>query len=199
MKPSLHRLAAALLLVGAASVQAAVSTVTVDAAAVPGGLARPVLQFDFPTPYALIALDLQFDYDGSSLFFDEAASQVVVDGTAQSLPSFLGALAAQGSLAVNYDPAQAFGDYSFFANTSVGFNARLTFLPAFRVAPSALPGQTVTVSFSGALADENATLEDTFAVAAGVTVSAVPEPASWLMLTAGMVALGVAARRRAAA
>lgn len=170
------------------------------ATAAAGDTVQPTLSFEFPGLYELIALDLRFEYDGSQLSFDEAASKVTLDGVLRSLPDFLAFLNTQGSALKNYGTdgsGQQFGDYSFASVNGIQVTSALLFQPVFHLAPNVAAGTHLPVHFSGELADQSATTSgDAFELS--IEITAVPEPEQWALLAGGLALTGLVARRRRA-
>ncbi|MEF7616671.1 PEP-CTERM sorting domain-containing protein [Aquincola sp. MAHUQ-54] len=185
---------------GVAAAQAAPVVQAGAASGAPEALVAPSLQFSFDSPYAVLSFGLQFSYDASLLTFDAAASKVILDGVEVAFGAAIAGLPPlefSATYGTDEVTGLAFADYSYIPMASVPVQQSLVFLPAFRLAASALPGQQTLIEFSGDLADDATGLETTFAVSSVVT--AVPEPATWLSLCAGLAALAAAARRRRAA
>lgn len=184
---------------GAHAAEQLVSTQTEDVSGLPGQLVLPSIRFDLTPAYKLISMDFEFTYDGSKLSFDEAASQVVFNGVTQSLSAFLSFLSGNGSFlkhyAVDAGSGLSFGDYSFAAFDELAVTGPFIVRPAFTLAPSVQVGEQTVVSFSGELADQGATFSGD-AFSAELTVTAVPEPGTWALLSSGMLMLAWAARRR---
>lgn len=201
-RTAVHLSIGCLLAVSALCADAAPTITSVNAAGAPGGTVSPALQYDFDAPYAVLSFGLQFSYDSSKLAFDAASSQVSIDGVTVSLGAVIATLPTS-DYASNFgvDPVSglAFGAFSYIPATVVGIDHQLIFRPAFQILGSPAAGPLTSVSFSGDLADDLTGVETTFSTAAAISVSAVPEPATWLSLGVGMLALGAATRRRHAA
>lgn len=195
-------LSASLLAVSALCAQAGVTVQAVDAAGLPGGTVLPALQYDFDAPYAVLSFGLQFSYDPGLLAFDSAASQVSLDGVTVSFAAAIATLPA-ADYAANFgvDPVSgmAFGAFSYIPATVVGIDHQLIFRPAFQILGTPAAGPLTSVTFIGDLTDDVSGVETTFSKAAAISVSAVPEPATWLSFGLGMLALGAIVRRRHAA
>lgn len=185
---------------GIAAAQASPVAAAGDASGAPGALVLPSLQFSFDSPYAVLSFGLQFSYDAALLTFDASASKVVVDGVEVAFGDAIAGLSPlefSATYGTDGVTGLAFADYSYIPMTSVPIGQALVFLPAFRLAASVLPGQQALIEFSGDLADDATGIETTFSVNSVVT--AVPEPATWLSLCAGLAALAATAHRRRAA
>lgn len=178
---------------------AAVQAQGSGAAALPAATAQPVLSFDFSADYDLIALDLRFEYDATQLTFDEAASQVTLDGQTRSLTDFLAFLDGSGSVFKNYavdgGSGLNFGAYSFSSVDGLLIGDALLFQPVFHLAANLPLNTQAQVRFVGELADESATsFGDAYDVT--VNITAVPEPQAWALMAAGLALAGAAGQRR---
>ncbi len=173
-----------------------------DASGPVPGQASPKLTFSFVEPYGFTSLFLQIDYVEAKLSFNNLLSSAVFQPTA--LPSFTldDLVTASG------------GNFSYDSDTSV--SGSYTLLASFATQSYVLPagsslvltgvfdlvglpvGQSTDVAMSGILtstvADSDPSAVNNFAVSA--TVTAVPEPETWLMLLGGLCVLASRMRRR---
>lgn len=173
-----------------------------DASGPVPGQASPTLTFSFVEPYDFTSLFLKIDYDPLKLSFNDALSSAVFHPSA--LPAFtLDDLvaASDGDFSYSSDETVA-GSYTltaFFANQShvLPAGSSLVLTGVFDLV--GLPiGQSTPVAMSGILtstvADSDPGAVNDFAV--GASVTAVPEPETWLMLLGGLAVLASRMRRR---
>jgi len=189
-----------------AMAQAAVTTTAIHASALPSGKAKPALNFEFDDVYddvyEFTTLTLWVDYDPTLMTLNVAESTLTMGGMDYGLNGLL--LSSIFDFYVpNDDPAN--GRYSLLA----GFDfpqyypipaGSMTIKGVFDLEPGFLAGMSTDVVIYGTLtstaADVDPFLGDDFDVTA--TVTAVPEPETWLMLLSGL-GLVVAQRMRRSA
>lgn len=194
-----------------AGVQPDVGVAGADGAAAPGATAYTSLTISFAQAYNFVGVDLEGFYDTSRLTFNAGLSSVSLPGGApSSLPDFMAQLAllqvtTGGDFTVTAGVTDS-GDMSLHAGYVDGVSSyllpmgNLVVTMAFDLKPSMVVGSTANVTFTQlAVADVNemtplAWDENRFVL----SVTAVPEPESWLMMLAGVGLLGALARRRSA-
>jgi len=180
-----------------AAAHAAVGFQAQGAQGIPGAQVAPLLRFSVDAPFPIFSVNLNIDYDGALLELDTIASTVKVDGNVVSFAT----LAASDIEWLEVESGvRPWGEH-FFSASYLGLGmpevrTGIDVAPVFRLAASALPGTTTTVSFSGSVFDVANDTDIEFTPPFLVTVSAVPEPAEWLLLLGGLLAVGAAARRR---
>lgn len=178
---------------------APVVTVTAgNADAPPFGQVTPTLTVTFDEPYSFTSLLLNIDYDANKMTFNEGLSTVVFmpfGGSAFSLDDLV---TLSGGDFIYWSTESTPGSYSLVASfltlaQSLPEGSSLVMSGVFDMTTLAT-GQTTSVVMSGVLTSTVADLDPTavndFSVSA--TVTAVPEPETWLMLLGG---LGLIARR----
>lgn len=208
-------LAASALSFGGASAHAAMAPDVfvqgaTDGVAAPGGTALTSFTIEFAGNYEFIGLGMTMSYDPALLTFNLGQSTVSLFGTTHTLPAFLNQLAmlqaTPGSgfevYAGEPSPGNLFLDAGFTSPTgSTTLSGQIVVTTAFDLSPAFAVGSQTTVTIGHLeFADVNlgfSTLAST-ELPVEMTVSAVPEPESWLMLLAGMGLLGAVAKRRAA-
>lgn len=197
-------LAAGLLLAAAAGrAELAVSdplTLTpVGGSTLLGQTAMTSLTLAIDTAFVATAGSFSLSYDPAQLLFQPGLS--TIDGGALS---GLLALFQPGSISYSAAPG-AFSLSGTLAAPQDISNRSVQFGLAFQGLQVSAPGHPHPVAFSLSLTDDNG---DLWSAATGlptlsgqlpVTVTAVPEPASYAMLLGGLGLLGAAARRRRAA
>lgn len=207
-----HYLSSLLLAAGifglASQAQAAVSvTHTGDTVVAPGGQFKPEVSISFDAPYEMVHMNLALDYDPSKLVLNFAGSLINFGGVDYSYGNFIAALAAE-KLATS-------GDFDFIESNVAGqfaldagyllfgsytLTGSIVLKPVFDMSPGFASGSsTVTISKlqfddvnfnSDVLADSSQPLDYP---PIDMTVTAVPEPETWLMMLGG---LGLLAIRR---
>jgi len=187
---------------------AAMTNSVVNAAAQPGSQAFPSFVFTFDTDYDLAVFEFTIQFDPAKLSFIAGASTLAVGGSPPmllptSIPTVLQAMQAAspdfqfstGTEAVPIDKfnvnfSGAYGNpFNFFripAGTSVTMTGAFNMLPAFSsgVTDVRVFGYAGDTSFG----------EMPFDMIA--TVTAVPEPETWLMLLGGLALVASRIRRR---
>jgi hypothetical protein len=218
----LWNFASAALLAGALSLgggvaQAAMGPIVPDVAvegatngsAVPGGTAFTSFTIGFAGTYEFISLDMTMSYDPARLTFNPLLSSVTVSGSVVPLPAFLTQLAQMQSTPESdftfYGGQSSAGNLFFGAGYTVDGSLSLTgnivVTTAFDLASSFTVGTQSLVRIEQLeFTDVNLVFSPLASAELPVTmtVTAVPEPESWLMLLAGMGLLGAVARRRVA-
>lgn len=209
MSKAFRRLFVSLLLAGAASVQAALPTVSGSASAgTPGGHVVIELVFDYGSGFEVMVEDFKFQYDPGVLEFVAAGSSVQIGGAPKEWLTYVGELQtlAQGNagmFVVNANDATVAAPrrgyaLSFLTDGSVGHprDGVVRYALGFDVKAGA-PIGTTKVTFDGSvmydLLEQEFVYPDGLAVTGlSVNVTAVPEPAQALLLLAG---LGIIAAR----
>lgn len=207
--------AAGLLGLAASSAQAVVALPvsasvepTVLVAPGPGTQAITTLTYDFGADYAFNSIFLKVDYDPAFLTFNRAASSVSVVGMppAVSLPDAVMLLDAGFGPGVDVDNDNSgAGQYTLSGLTiepsyPLPAGTKLVLSGVFDVKSALTAGTSTNVFISTTLAGSalDPFQEDTFSDMQ-ITVSAVPEPETWMMLLGGLGLLAARARRAAAA
>ncbi len=184
----------------------AISSSTVDAVSQPGSQALPSFVFDFDANFDLIGFDVTIEFDPTKLSFNAAASTLTLGATTVTFPAAL--MAMQTALPdFIYSPGP--GDFGAAINTgSFSFNgayfeptsmlpiaagSSVTMTGVFDLLPGFNTGST-SVRVFGSVGDQFFNFED-FDMTA--SVSAVPEPETWLMLIGGLGLIASRVRRRA--
>lgn len=182
---------------------------TTNGTAVPGGTAFTSFTIAFTGTYDFISLDMAMSYDPEHLTFNPLLSSVSMSGTPVSLPVFLTQLAqmqaAPGSDFTFYAGQNKPGDLFFGAGYAVEGSRPLTgnivVTTAFDLAPSFAAGAQSQVHIERMeFTDYQLAFSSLASVETPVTmtVTAVPEPETWLMMLAGLGLMGAFAKRRAA-
>ena len=182
-----------------------------DASGVPGGLpVAPSFTITLGGTFAFAGMDVAIQYDATKLAFDAGASSVTVDSVFYTLPTFYELLATlkmdprynsltwlpmtsgPGNLELQValsDPLQ-----SVPLTESIVVSPAFTLLsPAFAIGSQTAVEVTVLNFYDaagGAYSLASAEIPIT------MTITAVPEPETWLMLLAGMGLVGSVIRRR---
>lgn len=180
--------------------------------ALPGGTATTSFTIAFGGTYSFATVATTILYDPAMLGFNPMQSSVAVGGTTYSLPSFLGLLATLPGQPGFEDftfyggedtPGELYFGAGFISGGSVALSGEVVVSTAFDLKPAMVAGsQSNVVIHHLMMADANTGI--TTLAAPGqipdatitMTVSAVPEPASWLMMLAGAGLLGAVAQRR---
>jgi PEP-CTERM motif len=193
-----------------AGLQADVSVVGTNGAAAPGATAFTSLTISFAQIYNFIGVDLEGFYDTSKLTFNSGQSSVNLMGTSLTLAEFMTGLAGLqvstgGDFQVIGAGVTGAGDMFLRAGFGAGSYALtpgdIVVTMAFDIKPSVAVNSVANITFTQfALTDVTPEMtplatDDNRII---LTVTAVPEPESWLMMLAGVGLLGAVARRRAA-
>ena len=151
---------------------------------------------DLGDSYNLVSFDLLLDYTPGALTFLEGSSTLQVGAQSPvGLIAALDALKLDTAGDFDYVVSPAPGQYSVSGLLLLGVapvSGPVTLHAAFRIDPGALPGASSKVFFSGMASQEllpGVFSDDIFAAESIVSVSAIPEPAHWLMLTLGLAAV----------
>ncbi len=200
-------LAAVLTLTGQAAL-AAVSGSVVNAGSLPGGQASPAFVFSFDSGFDLAGFEVKFTFNPAKLSFDAAASTLAVAGgitmPATTIPLVLTAMQSASSdffysgQSADYD-VDGFnfsfnGTYLNPANFSpIPGGTTVTLTGVFNLLPGFDSGSASVRVFGEAI--DPAFNSEPFDVTA--TVSAVPEPETWLMVIGGLGLIASRVRRRA--
>lgn len=191
-----------------AMAQAAVTTTAIHASALPSGKAKPALNFEFDDVYddvyEFTTLTLWVDYDPTLMTLKVAESTWSMGGPEYGLYEFLDGLALSSDSDFSYIDNDDPGSYSLSAGFITGNlpipAGSMTIKGVFDLKPGFLADMSTDVVIYGTLtstaADVDPFLGDDFDVTA--TVTAVPEPETWLMLLSGL-GLVVAQRMRRSA
>jgi len=181
-----------------------------DGVAAPGGTAFTSFTIAFAGNYEFIGLGMTMTYDPALLSLNLGQSSVSVLGQPYSMPAFLAQLAMmQAAPATGFEvyagetsPGDLFFEAGYTSPAgSTTLSGEIVVTTAFDLAPSFAVGNQSTVKIRYLeFADVNLVFSRLASTELPVemTVSAVPEPESWLMLLAGMGLLGAVARRRVA-
>ena len=206
-------LAGALSLAGGVAHAATAPDVGVEGAtngsAAPGGTAFTSFTIGFAGTYQFNEAAATITYDPALLTFNPFQSRVSVLGVDRSLPAFLTLLSQMqnlpGSDFVAYggeSPAGTlFFGTGFTLQGSMPLNGNIIVTTAFDLASTMAVGSVSEVAVTQlAMSDLNTGMVSLASPQMPVlmTVTAVPEPETWLMLLAGMGLLGAVAKRRAA-
>jgi len=178
-----------------------------DGSAAPGSTAFTSFTISALGDYPFTGAKMTMDYNPALLSFNASQSSVAVLGTTYALPSFLTQLstlsAVPGFNNFTIDggasgPGSLYFSAGFTPSGSITLNGEIVVTTAFDLAPSMGIGSSADVTIAKLdFADPNtgpvslATAEFPLVM----TVTAVPEPESWLMLLAGAGLLGAAVRR----
>lgn len=186
--------------------QAAVSvTHTGNAVGAPGGQFTPEISINFDAPYEMLYMNLVVDYDPAQLALDITGSHINFGGFDYTYGNFIAALNAEKAATSNdfyFNEQNVEGTYALQAGYSLGGPSILTgsivLKPVFNLKPGFISGSaTVTISKlqfddanfnSDILADSSQPLDYP---PIDMTVTAVPEPETWLMLLGGLGLLAV--------
>lgn len=209
LKRLLHWFAIGAFCVATASAQAAVSATTTDASAVPAGTAWPSLTISFDAPYEFIGLDLFISYDPGLLSFNSVASRVTFQGTTYNYGDFMTVLQmlplapGYGDFYSSLDSGNLPGEYSFNAGFlelgSTTLEGSILVEAAFDLLPGLVAGTSTQLSINNLAITDASLVRTEFATGDTpmlVTISAVPEPETWLQFLAGLGMLLAAHRRR---
>mgnify|MGYP000914004858 CR=1 FL=1 len=188
----LHLLA--LLCLAAGQSWAAVSVVHTDASAAPSAIALSTVTFDIGTDYPFNTLDVLMFYDSNLLTFQPDMSTVTIgSASAIGLNNFIAALqtATAGNFVPNFGTP---GIYGFTTSITPGQTPILVSGPVTVSAAFLLSGNLsgpAFVDYEGAISGAE---EHLFGNT--ITITAVPEPETWLLWAAGLGLLGRFSRRR---
>ena len=174
---------------------------------VAGAQAITTLTFEFLENYSFGSLSLYVDYDKDFLKFNRAASTVGVLGAGPAVPladavAFL--TTGMPGFDVESDVPSA-GQYSLSGFTIEPFyplplGTKLVLTGVFDLKDSFTANTTAWVHMSGLVSGPSADpfREDSFGILQ-TTVTAVPEPETWMMLLGGLGLIAGSMRRRSAA
>lgn len=186
-----------------------ISTSVINATSPPGGQASPLFVFTFGSDFDLAGFDIKFKFDSTKLSFDYGTSTLAVSGGLVTMPATFIPVVLQGMQSVSPD-----FESSASAPASVddaGFNFRIVgaYIDPANFVPTA-EGTTITMTGVFNMLpgfDSGATEVRVFGSADGVdftsegfnvsaSVTAVPEPETWLMLLGGLGLIATRVRRR---
>lgn len=180
-----------------------------NGSAAPGGTAFTSFTIGFSGTYEFTGVATTIEFNPALLSFNPLLSKVSVLGVERSLPDFAALLydmqEADGSTFVAYGgeapPGTLYFGAGFVFTGSMSLTGDIVVTTAFDLSPSfAIGSQTAVEVTQFDIADLNNGIVPLASAENPVlmTVTAVPEPESWLMLLAGMGLLGAVARRRVA-
>jgi len=208
-------LAGAFMLAGGLAQASAQPDVAVPPGAIRGGTASPggtaITSFtiSFTGNYEFIGMDTTVSYNPDLLTFNPLQSSVSILGQSYSLPEFFDQLSALSSIpgsdftAVGGESMLGvlFFGAGFAVTGSTTLTGEIVVNTAFDLSSTFAVGTSSQVKVEQL---EFADVNITFTPLASpefplvMTVTAVPEPESWLMLLAGLGLLGAVAKRRSA-
>jgi hypothetical protein len=213
----LWNFASASLLAGALSLAGGVAHAAPDVvvegatngSAAPGGTALTSFTIRFTGIYQFTGAAATITFDPALLTFNPFQSKVSVLGVERSLPAFLTLLSQMENLpGSDFDvyggenPAGTlFFGAGFTRQGSMPLNGNIIVTTAFDLASTMAVGSVSEVALTQlVMADLDTGIVSLAAPGSPLlmTVTAVPEPESWLMLLAGMGLLGAVTKRRAA-
>jgi len=207
-----HYLSSLLLAAGiiglASQSQAAVSvTHTGDTVITPGGQFKPEISIVFDAPYEMLGMNLVIDYDPLKLALDIYGSHVIFGGVDYTYGDFIAVLAKEKTDTAGdfyFEVLTVEGQYALDAVYRQLGSSTLTgsiiLKPVFESKPGFASGSS-TVTISKLQFDDANFNSDVLADSSkpsdyppiDMTVTAVPEPETWLMMLGG---LGLLAIRR---
>lgn len=194
----------ALVCAGAVSAQAAnpLPISVTNSAALPGDTVFSEFTIDLGSAYNLVTFDAYLDFDADKLTFDVGQSELVHQNSALGLIAVLDGFVTSTGGDFSYEALTTGpGHLSLTGGTLLGtvpLAGPVTFRAAFSVNLLAAPGPTV-VGFQGFSSQETSPSvysDDMFSAGSTISVTAVPEPAHWLMLALGLATISVIGRRR---
>lgn len=171
----------------------------------PGSTVFTRFTMDFSALYNLVSFDMWLDYAPGQLTFDQNASSLQYGSDAPvNLLDAMQALAAIAPMegVVNplvVDQPGQFSASFFLPFGTLALEQPVTLHAAFSIDASVPLGTPTQVHFHGLASQELPELglsDDSFSRYATVSVSAIPEPAHWLMLVLGLTTIALAGRRR---
>ncbi len=200
LRMKLWRLLQGMLVCGWISAGAASAQVLPAGATHPSGQAGTTVvsafTVDLGDSYNLVSFDLLLDYTPGALTFLEGSSTLQVGAQSPvGLIAALDALKLDTAGDFDYVVSQSSGQFSLSGLLWLGVapvSGPVTLHAAFQIDPLAVPGSAPVVSFHGMSSQQLPVgdySDDIFAAESIVSVSAVPEPAHWLMLTLGLAAV----------
>ena len=168
----------------------------------PGAKAMPTVTFAFSSDYEFTTLLLNVDYSATLMTFNAAQSTLSVGGNEMPFLEVLATLSLNSGGDFTYTPNDAPGSYSLSAAFGSGHYTipvgSMVLKGVFDLDPSFVAGTATDVFVSGTMTSTAADADpfpiDNFSVVA--TVTAVPEPETWLMLLGGLGLVAAAGRRR---
>lgn len=183
------------LVVGSAA-QAAVNVTHTLAAGPSSDVVMAKLSFDLGTDYPFTSLDFHVEYNPVNLAFDAGLSTVTVEGATYGYAQFLAAWAAgmneQDDLQVNSDTGNGLYSLAAYVVNPVAVTGPVEVDIALRLAPAFTSG-TTSVFYSGQIAGDL----DESQFSGDFSISAVPEPETWLLWLGGLsLVLARQARQR---
>jgi hypothetical protein len=185
-----------------------ITTSTVDSVSQPGSQALPSFVFVFGADYDLAGFDITINFDPAKLTFNAAASTLTTSAGTSTLAQVAnGLINGPGNFLFSPDPdfgtaidtgtfkfGGSFFDPNFFLPVSNGSSFTLT--GVFNMRTTFTSG-TTDVQVVGTAGDFAFNPFEDFGGTA--TVTAVPEPETWLMLLGGLGLIASRVRRRAKA
>lgn len=189
---------------GAVSAQVVLPASATHPSGQPGTSVVSAFTVDLGSGYDLVAYNLFLDYDPGVLTFIEGSSTLQASGQSPvGLIAALDAMALDTAGDFDYVVSQTAGQYSLSGLLLLGVapaSGPVTLRAAFLIDPGAILGTSPVVQFHG-MSSQQLPLgdysDDIFAAQSIVSVSAIPEPAHWLMLTFGLATVLLAGRARA--
>lgn len=194
----------------AQAVESAMAVSAINATANASGQAFPYFVFQFNTDFDLAGFEVTVEYQPAKLSFNAASSTLAAAGSAYRLPEALAMMEAASVVPGTgpdffYSPDQAdFGtdihSGSFNFNGAylsqtyrIAAGSTVVMMGVFNLQPGFDAGNTQVRVFGQAI--DPAFNSEPFDVTA--TVSAVPEPETWLMVIGGLGLIASRVRRRA--
>lgn len=195
---------------GSAYAQSVLPSQATNPAGLPGSVVVSKVLVDLGSSYYnLVSLNLLVDYVPAALTFIAGSSTLqygsdVPVGMIAAFDALADSTAGDFSYVVSDKP----GQYSLSGYLMLGtaqLSGPVTLRAAFQINPAAVLGSSSLVRFHGLASQEVTPTElmssgfsdDSFAAQSIVSVSAVPEPAVWLMLVLGLATIALAGGKRA--
>jgi hypothetical protein len=169
----------------------------------PGTTVVSAFTVDLGSSYDLVAFNLFLDFDPGALTFLEGSTTLQASGqNPVGLIAALDAMALDTSGDFDYVVSQGAGQYSLSGLLWLGVapvSGPVTVRATFQIDPGAIAGASPVVQFHGMSSQQwplGDYSDDIFAAQSIVSVSAIPEPAHWLMLTLGLATVLLAGGTR---
>lgn len=172
-----------------------------------GAQAFSTLTFEFLENYSFGSISLYVDYDKDFLTFNRDASTVSVQGAGPAIPLAIAVgfltTGVPGFDVESDNPAAgqySLSGYAIAANDPLPAGTKLVLTGVFDLKNSFTASTTAWVRISGQVSGPSADglREDSFGILQ-TTVTAVPEPETWMMLLGGLGLIAGSMRRRAVA